>query len=142
MSAVRESMNEGSLPEVRFTILGEAVSKANSREAVFFGKGDSRRIAWIKSKKARDYERTASLQVPRLSTLITGPVFVRMTIWYASERPDLDESLVLDVMQGRVYANDRQVREKWIKHGIDRSNPRAEITVSPLVPQNVPLELE
>jgi DNA-binding response OmpR family regulator len=49
------------------------------------------------------------------------------------------DAIVLDVMQGRIYVNDRQVREKWIKHGIDRANPRAEITVQPLVAQQEPL---
>jgi hypothetical protein len=65
------------------------------------------------------------------------------------ERPDLDESVgVLDVLQAKfakvadggaliragVYVNDRQVREKHIKHAIDRHNPRAEIEVEELQP--------
>jgi hypothetical protein len=55
---------------------------------------------------------------------------VKIKIYYASERPDLDESVVLDVLQAKfspakdgprqllragVYRNDRQVRKKLIE---------------------------
>jgi Holliday junction resolvase RusA-like endonuclease len=53
-----------------------------------------------------------------------------MKIYYASRRPDLDESLILDLMQGIIYENDRSVKEKHIFWGLDKENPRAEITVS------------
>lgn len=135
---------------IAFTILGEPASKANSRELVTFGRGEDARPALIKSKKARAYERDALLQIPAAARVrIDGPVRVTIRIFYASERPDLDESVVLDVLQDRyrgkgehrqldqkgVYRNDRQVREKHIYHGIDRVNPRAEIEVEPLVAQ-------
>jgi hypothetical protein len=44
----------------------------------------------------------------------------------------LDESVILDCMQGFIYENDRQVKEKHIFHRLDKANPRAEITVSTL----------
>jgi Holliday junction resolvase RusA-like endonuclease len=50
-------------------------------------------------------------------------------IHYASRRPDLDESVILDAMQGIVYKNDRQVKEKQIYWGLDPQNPRCEILV-------------
>ena len=53
-----------------------------------------------------------------------------MTIYYQNRRPDLDESLILDLMQGMIYENDRSVKEKHIYHGIDKENPRAEIEVN------------
>lgn len=130
-------------PRVSFVILGEPASKANSRQIVVI-KGQPK---VIKSQKARDYERNALLQIPAAArVMFEQPVRVTMTIYYASERPDLDESVVLDVLQAKfegsgkaracvrrgVYLNDRQVRDKRIKHGIDRANPRAEITVEPL----------
>jgi len=34
-----------------------------------------------------------------------------------------------------VYVNDRQVREKHVYHDIDKTNPRADIIVEPLDPQ-------
>ena len=43
---------------------------------------------------------------------------------------DLDESLILDAMEGFIYKNDRQVKEKHIYWGLDKDNPRAEIEVS------------
>ena len=48
-------------------------------------------------------------------------------IYYASRRPDLDESLIMDLLQDVAYKNDRQVKAKIILHGLDKDNPRAEI---------------
>lgn len=134
--------------KIAFTILGQPASKANSRRLVKFGK----RIVPIKSKEAIKYEAAAQLQIPATARrMLTGPVKLTARIYYASERPDLDESVVLDVLQAKfskvvkgqprevirrgVYVNDRQVREKHIFHGIDRNNPRAEIEVEALEPQ-------
>ncbi len=129
--------------KISFTILGEPASKSNSRQIVHFGE----RLALIKSKKARRYEEDALLQIPPLARVcLLGPVRVTLRIFYASQRPDLDESVLLDVLQNRykgkgerreivqrgVYVNDRQVREKHVFHGIDRVNPRAEIEVEPI----------
>lgn len=133
---------------VRLTILGEPASKANQRKLVTFGD----RPAIIKSDKARSYEKAALMQIPPSAcVMLQGPVRVTMTIFYASQRPDLDESVILDVLQakyakgtrallrGGVYVNDRQVREKHVYHAIDKTNPRAEIVVEPMAPQQVDL---
>ena len=61
--------------------------------------------------------------------MLTGDLWVDIKIYYATRRPDLDESVVLDCMQGLIYANDRQVKEKHIYWGLDKENPRAEIVV-------------
>lgn len=110
---------------IEFTVYGEPASKANSRQLVKFGK----RPAIIKSKKARDYVKTFQTQCPKLKELIAEPVSVTITIHYASRRPDLDESVILDAMQGLVYKNDRQVKEKHIHWALDRETPRADIKV-------------
>jgi hypothetical protein len=125
-----------------FTIRGEAASKANSRQLVTFGD----RPASIKSAKARSFETVAMLQIPSAAKrMFSGPVAVEMNIYYASNLPDLDESIVLDVLQAKftgtgkkrklvrtgVYLNDRQVTEKHIFKHIDRANPRVEIAVAP-----------
>lgn len=137
---------------IAFTIHGEPASKANSRQIVTIGA----RPAVIKSKKARDYERDALRQIPPAARqMLVGPVRVTLRIYYASERPDLDESVVLDVLQARfngkgeqrkmvqpgVYVNDRQVREKHVFHRIDRANPRAEIVVEPMQAQQSSLSM-
>ena len=125
---------------VSFVILGEPASKANSRKIVSFGG----RPASIKSEKARNFEKSAILQIPNeAKQMLTGRLRATLRIFYASERPDLDESVVLDVMQAKfsgsgknrvcvrkgVYLNDRQVREKHVFHGVDRENPRVEIEI-------------
>jgi hypothetical protein len=148
---------------IRFTILGEPASKANSRQLATIGPKDNRRTILRKGDKALAFERDALRQIPpKARVRLEGPVAVTLRIFYASERPDLDESIVLDVLQDRwgkrkvppgelpierellqpgVYRNDRQVREKHVFHAIDRKNPRAEIEVVPLVAQQQGLDL-
>lgn len=142
---------------ISFTILGEPASKANQRRIVNFGE----RTALVKSKKALGYERDSLRQIPPAARQrLEGPVCVTLRIYYASERPDLDESIVLDVLQDRwskvpgglagtdrrlaqagVYRNDRQVREKHVYHCIDRRNPRTDVEVVALQAQQPELEL-
>lgn len=142
------------MPEpIRFTIRGQAASKANSRRLVNFGE----RLASVKSKPALAFERDAIRQIPAFARQrLEGPVRVTLRIFYTSERPDLDESLVLDAMQDRwhghgerrqlvqsgVYRNDRQVREKHIFWGLDPANPRVEVEVEAVHAQQAALVLE
>jgi len=106
-------------------IFGEPASKANSRRVVHYG-GMSR---LIKSKKALSYSDVFKQQCGKLPTLMTGDLRVTLYIFYASRRPDLDESLILDLMQGLIYENDRQVKERHCYWGLDPENPRAEIII-------------
>ena len=106
-------------------IFGEPASKANSRRVVRYG-GVSR---LIKSAKALSYSDVFKQQCKPLATLMTGDLRVTLHIYYASRRPDLDESLILDLMQGLIYENDRQVKERHCYWGLDPDNPRAEIIV-------------
>ena len=106
-------------------IFGEPASKANSRRVVRFG-GMSR---LIKSAKALSYSDAFKQQCKPLATLMTGDLRITLRIYYASRRPDLDETLILDLMQGLIYENDRQVKERHCYWGLDPENPRAEIIV-------------
>lgn len=106
-------------------IFGEPASKANSRRVVKFG--NMSRL--IKSQKALNYSDAFRQQCQPLATLMTGDLRVTLHIFYASRRPDLDESLILDLMQGLIYENDRQVKERHAYWGLDPENPRAEILV-------------
>ena len=109
-----------------FIIRGEPASKSNSRKLVTI-KG---RPAFIKSEKARKYVKQFEEQCPQMGdSMFLDDVEVEMTVFYASRRPDLDESVILDCMQGFIYKNDRQVKRKVITWGLDKENPRAEITV-------------
>tara|TARA_A100001515_G_C4509569_1_gene189621 strand:- start:184 stop:453 length:270 start_codon:yes stop_codon:yes gene_type:complete len=88
---------------------------------------------FIKSQKALNYVKSFGEQCKALDPLIVDDVAVLIRIYYSSRRPDLDESLILDCMQGLVYKNDRQVKEKHvIWGGVDKQNPRAEISVRSL----------
>lgn len=120
--------------DISFSILGEPASKANSRKAVVI-RG---RPAFIKSAKARGYVDTFAKQCPVLDCPTKDDVKVEMIIYYASRRPDLDESLILDCMQDKIYANDRQVKQKFIYWGLDRENPRTLIRVSSCDIKNLP----
>jgi len=117
-----------------FQIIGEPASKANSRKIVLI-RG---RPASIKSDKARNYAKQFLLQCQTIDCLFEEDVKVEMLIFYASRRPDLDESLILDLMQGVVYKNDRQVKQKNIYWGLDRENPRTIIRVSSLESGDIP----
>ena len=120
--------------DITFTALGEPASKANSRKMVTI-RG---RPALIKSQKARDYVKQFELQCPQLEVPTTEDVQVEMMIYYASRRPDLDESLILDCMQCRIYKNDRQVKQKFIYWGLDRQNPRTIIRVRSCDVKDIP----
>ena len=111
------------------TIYGEPASKANSRRAVRIGG----RSMFIKSKKALDYSKGFIEQTKDLDCEpFTEDVVVTLHIWYASRRPDLDESLILDLLQGIAYVNDRQVKERHCYWHLDKENPRCTIEVAAL----------
>lgn len=108
------------------TIMGEPASKSNSRKFVTFG-GKPR---FVKSDKAIAYLRAFRMQCPTLTPMFTDDLMIEFKIFYASRRPDLDESLILDAMQGMIYENDRQVKRRISEWGLDRDNPRTFIRVS------------
>ena len=111
------------------TILGEPASKSNSRQIVRMG-GKPR---LIKSKKALAYARQFHLQAPRMP--LREPILDDVLMWcrihYATRRPDLDESLIMDALQAaEIIGNDRQIKAKVILWALDRENPRSEIKLA------------
>ena len=100
-------------------VKGEPASKSNSRRLVTIGG----RPRFIKSKKA--YVKAFEEQVDVLDDLIECDVAAHITIHYKTRRPDLDESVILDCLQGVAYKNDRQVKEKHIYWALDREDPRS-----------------
>ena len=111
---------------VSFKLYGEPASKSNSRRLVQIGG----RPRFIKSQKALNYVKAIQLQANALRL----PMFekgvnlsITMHSFYASRRPDLDESVILDALQEIVYHNDRQIKEKHIYWGLDKVEPRCEI---------------
>jgi len=122
------STSEDELQGITLFIKGEPASKANSRRVVKFG--SMSRL--IKSQKALDYSEHFRQQVTPITPLMSGDIKMHITIYYASRRPDLDESLILDLLQGLVYVNDRQVKERHTYWGLDPENPRTEIIIEQL----------
>jgi len=117
-----------------FEVLGEPASKANSRRLVII-KGVYKSI---KSEKAINYSKSfkqqTQAQLGGNREVWTEDVAVTIHIYYASRRPDLDESVILDCLQNVCYENDRQVKEKHIYWHLDRDNPRAIIEVEKIKP--------
>jgi hypothetical protein len=129
-----------------FVIYGEPCSKANSRQHVR-NKATGKSM-FIKSKKALSYVKAFQLQCPQVEPPMSDDLKVTMTLYYASRRPDLDESVILDCMQSvkikdaktkkvigivhNIYENDRQVKEKHIFWALDKGDPRAVIKVETL----------
>jgi Holliday junction resolvase RusA-like endonuclease len=118
------------------TIFGEPASKANSRKIATIGRGRFAKTRIIKSEKALGYAEDFLMQCRSARPPLRGRLRFTATIYYRTERPDLDESLLLDLLQGRVYENDRQVRERHVFHAIDKANPRAEILVEEVEEEN------
>ena len=110
------------------TIHGEPSSKANSRRLVSIG-GKPR---LIKSKKALLYSREFTLQCPPRKEMFEEDLSIAIKIYYRTRRPDLDESLILDLLQNKVYKNDRSIKSKYIEHGLDKEQPHSVIVISSL----------
>ena len=106
-------------------IMGEPASKATSRRFVSIG-GKPR---FIKSQKALDYTRTFGLQLKPPEYNIVDDVEVEIAIWYKTRRPDLDPSLIFDLLQPHVIKNDRQIKVIHAYHALDKENPRAWIRI-------------
>lgn len=109
-------------------VSGEPASKANQRRAVLIH-GKPR---FIKSKKALSYSTNLLKQLSIRENLLEGDLCIAIKIYYRTRRPDLDESLILDLLQDKIYKNDRQIKRKYIEHGLDKNNPRSIIVCGPI----------
>src|SRR4249920_1840695 len=114
----------------KFDVLGQPHSKANSRRmAVDRRTGHMRSI---KSKSALKFVQDCGQQIPTLPKMLDHlghEVACRFVLHYPSLRADLDPSIVLDAMQGRIYANDRCVTTIVSVRGYDKIQPRVEVEV-------------
>ena len=139
--------------KIKFTIAGQPYSKSNRSKIIHLpdGKGGMR-ASLTKSGEAKAWTASALRQIPMAARVrLQTKVIFYARIFYTSERPDLDESLVLDVLQDQwktvvhpdgtrqrqlvqagVYMNDRQVRERHVWHEVDKENPRIELMIEPM----------
>lgn len=110
-------------------IKGEPASAKNQRRIVLVRK--SPRI--IKSAKALAYCRDFAMQAPVLDDLISCDVALRIDAFYASRRPDLAcLDLVMDLLQGVVIENDRQIKCTECYWNLDREDPRIRVRLKSL----------
>lgn len=68
--------------------------------------------------------------------MLTGPLQL-VALCYFPDKRKRDavniSKMVCDAMNGLVYVDDSQIEdERWIKAGIDKENPRAELSITPL----------
>ena len=107
-------------------IFGEPASAKNQRRIVTV----NGRPRLIKSKKALDYCKAFAEQANALPELLEGDLAIRLDVYYASRRPDLAAmDLVMDLLQGVVYSNDRQVKANQSLWNLDKESPRVRIRV-------------
>lgn len=115
------------MTRILYTVLGELASKSNSRQVV--KRGGLTRV--IKSEKALQYEQDFMKQVGRPTSPLQGDVVLTVWAYYASRRPDLDESLLMDCIQRRgILENDRQIKEKHVYWGLDPKRPRVTFEIT------------
>lgn len=108
-------------------ILGEPASKSNSRRIVKI-KGNTR---IIKSEKALRYKDDFLRQIKPPPVPIEGDVMIEVVVWYATRRPDLDITLIMDLLQdSKVILNDRQIKVIKAYHQLDKNNSRSIIRLS------------
>lgn len=137
---------------IEFVILGQPYNKSNSRELVKRGE----KPMLIKSSEALAWQASALKQIPPSARLrLEGPVKLTAVLTYPSMQPDLDESLLMDILQDQtksvtlgsvkqrvllqsgVYRNDRQIWQKDIRRAIDRHHPRAWVCIEDLSSQEM-----
>ena len=112
-------------------ITGEPASKSNSRRIVRIH-GNTR---IIKSKKALEYRDNFLSQVRPPDVPIEGDVELEVVVWYKTRRPDLDISLIMDLLQeGQVIKNDRQIKVIKAYHQLDKIQPRSIIGLRQVSP--------
>jgi crossover junction endodeoxyribonuclease RusA len=108
-----------------FTVPGKPQPKERPRRA--------KSGTWYTPSKTKKYERLVAMCAMADGVRFSGPVKVRIAIYWPDRRKrDLDNAAksICDGMNGVVYADDSQITEMHITADTDRDAPRAEVTVS------------
>lgn len=85
-----------------------------------------------KSQALKVYEQTFFWHNPHRDVMIKQPFAIDVDVYFASNRPDLDNSLkiILDCLQQcRTIENDRYCYRIIARKFKDSSNPRTDITI-------------
>ena len=121
----RKNIQAGRQEPFSLVVLGSLASKSNSRRLIW-RKG---KPAFVKSPAAFSFLNDFANQCPTLDPVFTEDVVLEADIYYPSRRSDLDDSLLMDALQGKVIENDRQIKRRDIRWGLDPLNPRVELMV-------------
>jgi hypothetical protein len=111
-------------------VLGNLSSKSNNRQI-----GKIWRVGKDGAKKLSPFSRKSDSallwtddflkQVPRPKQAYNAPVFLSVSIYYSSRRPDLDIALLQDAIQkAGIIVNDRWVEKLYVQKNISKSRPR------------------
>lgn len=107
-----------------FWVEGEPVSAKNQRRLI----RNPPRL--IKSEKALAYAKSFDRQCPVLDPLLEGDIALWIDAYYRTRRPDLAcVDLIQDLLEGKIYANDRQVKASGSTWNLDKENPRVRIRI-------------
>lgn len=113
----------------RQIIIGQPPSKSNTYKIVTIrGHGSLSKTPAMKS-----YEESFFLQCSLRGLCISRRFRLDIDVYYASDRPDLDNSLkvVLDCLQScGAIKNDRLCSEIHARKLVDKTNPRIEFTIT------------
>lgn len=112
-------------------IRGQTPSKSNQyRIITLHGHG-----SLCKTKQTKAYEESFFMQCGLRGAMIDRRFKLDIDVYFASDRPDLDNALkvTLDCLQAcKVIRNDRDCAEIHARKLIDKDNPRIEFTIETL----------
>lgn len=112
-----------------FKVSGQVPSKSNLYRIVTInGHG-----ALAKTSASKAYEQAFFLQCPVRDLGLKERFRLDIDVYYASDRPDLDNSLkaILDCLQAcKAIDNDRHCVEIHARKLVDKTAPRCEITIT------------
>lgn len=114
------------------TIIGQVPSKSNSYRIVTIGG----HATLAKSNVLKVYETRFMLQCKSRGANISERFRLKIDVFYASDRPDLDNALkiVLDCLQAcKVIKNDRLCTEIVARKLIDKANPRIDLEIESII---------
>lgn len=117
---------------IKETIIGQVPSKSNSYKIITI----AGHASLAKSKVLKEYEQVFFMQCRNRGTMIDKRFSLRIDVFYASDRPDLDNALkiVLDCLQScKVIKNDRLCAEITARKLIDKKEPRIEFEINELL---------
>lgn len=93
-------------------------------------------VTIVLSKDGRTFkDDAASWLVAQRTEVLTGPVSVKITVWFPNKRGDLDNRIkpVLDVLNGVCWSDDSQVVHLVVGREIS-DKPRTVVVVEPFTP--------